>query len=63
MLGACVTREFDEVEGSPGTGRDKADRRRASVWSRADRWALAELFALTGLAIAQPALDSKTPGE
>ena len=57
VLGACVTRELDEVEGSPGTGRDKADRRRASVWSRADLWALAELFALTGLAIAQPVLD------
>ena len=57
VLGACVTRELDEVEGSPGTGRDKADRRRPSVWSRADLWALAELFALTGLAIAQPVLD------
>jgi hypothetical protein len=45
------------VEDSPGTGRDKAGRRRASVWSGADLWALAELFALTGLAIAQPVLD------
>jgi hypothetical protein len=37
-----------------GTG---AGRGRASGWSGADRWALAELFALTGLAITQPVLD------
>ena len=46
VLGAGVTREIDEVEGSPGTGRDKAD-----------LWALVELFVLSGFAIAQPLLD------
>jgi hypothetical protein len=45
------------MEGSPGTGRDETGRRRGSVWSRADPWALAELFALTGMVIAQPVLD------
>jgi hypothetical protein len=45
------------MEPTPGTDRDRAGRRPASVRSRADLWALAELFALTGLVIAQPVLD------
>jgi hypothetical protein len=45
------------MEPTPGTDRDQAGRRPASVRSRADLWALAELFALTGLVIAQPVLD------
>jgi hypothetical protein len=45
------------VEDPPGIGPDRSDRRQASFWSRTDLWALAELFALTGLAIAQPVLD------
>jgi hypothetical protein len=47
-----VTRDVDELKDAPGPGRGPA-----SVWARADPWALAELFALTGLAIAQPVLD------
>jgi hypothetical protein len=39
------------MEPAPGTDRDRAGRRRASVWSRADLWAQAELFALSGLVL------------
>ena len=45
------------MEPTPATDHDRAGPGPAPVRPRADLWALAELFALSGLVIAQPVLD------
>jgi hypothetical protein len=55
--GGRVTRDVEEAKGSPGTARDKIERRPSPVWSRASLRGLTELFVLTGFVITQPVLE------
>jgi Sulfatase len=55
--GGHVTHDTDELDDSPRTVRGQGNPHRTSVWYRIHLWALAELFVLSGFAIAQPLFD------